>query len=370
MKTVKAFGYESSAEKKFDGINTAWRGVNVSAVFFSSLTNPVTRFINAFIYALVALAGGMCAANLWNIGVLTAGGLSCMLNYASKFTRPFNEISGVATELASALVSADRIFALLDEKEEASDQGNIVLDAKGNVKLDDVAFSYTKERELIKNLNLDVKRGQRIAIVGPTGCGKTTLINLLMRFYDVDEGSVSVDGNDVRSVTRKSLRNGYGMVLQESWIKRATVRENLTFCGNASDEEIARVAKKCNIDGFISRLKDGYDTVITDGDLSQGEKQMLCIARVMLAEPKMLILDEATSSVDMRTERDIGAAFDILMEGKTSFIVAHRLSTIKNADMILVMKDGKIIEKGTHKELFDKGGFYRQLYESRVEQNV
>ena len=364
-KTVKAYSYENKAQENFDNINNELGKVTLKAVFFSSLTNPVTRFVNNVVYALVALCGGMCALGLWTFGGgLTAGGLTCLLNYSNKYARPFNEISGVITELQSSIVGAERVFTFLDLEEE--DEGGLIegtLD--GNVKLDGVYFSYDKSKELLKDLSIDVKQGQRIAIVGPTGCGKTTLINLLTRFYDVDKGTITIDGHNVKDINRTNLRDNYGMVLQESWIRKGTVKENLRVGNeNATDEELIEVAIKCRADGFIRRLPLGYDTVIDDDSLSQGEKQLLCIARVMLSNPNILILDEATSSVDVLTELKINQAFDTLMEGRTSFIVAHRLSTVKSADLILVMKSGQVIEKGTHEELLSYDSFYSELYKA------
>ncbi len=364
-KTVKAYSYENKAQENFDNINNELGKVTLKAVFFSSLTNPVTRFVNNVVYALVALCGGMCALGLWTFGGgLTAGGLTCLLNYSNKYARPFNEISGVITELQSSIVGSERVFTFLDLEEE--DEGGLIegtLD--GNVKLDGVYFSYDKSKELLKDLSIDVKQGQRIAIVGPTGCGKTTLINLLTRFYDVDKGTITIDGHNVKDINRTNLRDNYGMVLQESWIRKGTVKENLRVGNeNATDEELIEVAVKCRADGFIRRLPLGYDTVIDDDSLSQGEKQLLCIARVMLSNPNILILDEATSSVDVLTELKINQAFDTLMEGRTSFIVAHRLSTVKSADLILVMKSGQVIEKGTHEELLSYDSFYSELYKA------
>lgn len=364
-KTVKAYSYENKAQENFDNINNELGKVTLKAVFFSSLTNPVTRFVNNVVYALVALCGGMCALGLWTFGGgLTAGGLTCLLNYSNKYARPFNEISGVITELQSSIVGAERVFTFLDLEEE-DDGGLVEGTLEGNVKLDGVYFSYDKSKELLKDLSIDVKRGQRIAIVGPTGCGKTTLINLLTRFYDVDKGTITIDGHNVKDINRTNLRDNYGMVLQESWIRKGTVKENLRVGNeNATDEELIEVAVKCRADGFIRRLPLGYDTVIDDDSLSQGEKQLLCIARVMLSNPNILILDEATSSVDVLTELKINQAFDTLMEGRTSFIVAHRLSTVKSADLILVMKSGQVIEKGTHEELLSYDSFYSELYKA------
>lgn len=364
-KTVKAYSYENKAQENFDNINNELGKVTLKAVFFSSLTNPVTRFVNNVVYALVALCGGMCALGLWTFGGgLTAGGLTCLLNYSNKYARPFNEISGVITELQSSIVGAERVFTFLDLEEE--DEGGLIEGTlEGNVKLDGVYFSYDKSKELLKDLSIDVKQGQRIAIVGPTGCGKTTLINLLTRFYDVDKGTITIDGHNVKDINRTNLRDNYGMVLQESWIRKGTVKENLRVGNeNATDEELIEVAVKCRADGFIRRLPLGYDTVIDDDSLSQGEKQLLCIARVMLSNPNILILDEATSSVDVLTELKINQAFDTLMEGRTSFIVAHRLSTVKSADLILVMKSGQVIEKGTHEELLSYDSFYSELYKA------
>ena len=338
----------------------------MQAIFYSSITNPATRFINSLVYAAVGLTGAFAAV----AGSITVGGLSAFLSYANQYTKPFNEISGVITEFQNALVCAERIFALIEEPTEEPDASNAcVLDhAEGIVQANAVAFSYVADRPLIKCLDLDVKSGERVAIVGPTGCGKTTLINLLMRFYDVNAGSISVDGTDIRNITRHSLRRNYGMVLQETWLKEGTIRDNIVMGKpDATEKEIIDAAKAAHSHGFITRLPNGYDTVIGEdgGSLSQGQKQLLCITRVMLCLPPMLILDEATSSIDTRTEQHIQHAFAQLMQGRTSFIVAHRLSTIKNADMILVMKDGDIIEKGKHDELVARGGFYAALYNSQ-----
>ena len=334
-------------------------------MFFSSTVNPSTRFVNGLIYAAVGLAGAIAAIN----GTLTVGGLSCFLSYATQYAKPFNEISGVVTEMQNALVCAERLFSLIEHPSEVSDEGAETLSGvRGNVTAEKVCFSYDKNKKLIEDLDLAVSRGQRIAIVGPTGCGKSTVINLLMRFYDVDSGSVKIDGKDIRDITRDSLRASYGMVLQETWLMSGTVRENIKLGKpDAKDEEIIEAAKKSYAHGFITRLPQGYDTVLSEdgGQLSQGQKQLLCIARVMLALPPMLILDEATSSIDTRTEQRIQKAFAQMMKGRTSFIVAHRLSTIKEADLILVMRDGKIIEQGTHSELLAKNGFYAELYESQ-----
>ena len=365
-KVIKAFSREEKTVNKFGEINDRLNKTSLRATFFSSLTNPATRFVNSVVYACVALGGGIGALS----GALTVGGLSCFLSYANQYTKPFNEISGVVTELQNALACAERVLDFINEEEEPAD-AHEVLSCGGKVDIDNVSFSYTKERPLIKDFNLAVETGKRVAIVGPTGCGKTTLINLLMRFYDVDSGSIKVQDTDIRNVTRHSLRKNYGMVLQETWLKAGTIRENIAF-GNesATDEEIINAAKASHAHSFIKRLKDGYDTVIPEngGNLSQGQKQLLCIARIMLTKPEMLILDEATSSIDTRTEQKIQKAFTTLMNGRTSFVVAHRLSTIKNADVILVMKDGNIIQQGTHEELLASGGFYSQLYNSQFKQ--
>lgn len=361
LKTVKAFAHEEENQEKFDEINERLEKASLKATFYSSLTNPSTRFINNLVYALVALIGGLDVAK----GLFTVGGLTKFLSYANQYTKPFNEISGVVTELKSAFVCAARIFELIDEQEESSDAGKKQLSAvEGNVALKDVAFSYSKDRKLIENLSLDVKKGQKIAIVGKTGSGKTTLINLLMRFYDVDDGCILVEGEDIRDVTRNSLRKNYGMVLQETWLKSGTVRENLKMGRpNATDEEMYAAAKAAHAHSFIMRMEKGYDTPLGGGGgLSEGQKQLLCIARIMLELPPMLILDEATSSIDTRTERKISDAFDTLTKGKTSFIVAHRLSTIEHADCILVMEKGRVAEQGTHEELLKKGGAYAELY--------
>lgn len=361
LKTVKAFAHEEENQEKFDEINERLEKASLKATFYSSLTNPSTRFINNLVYALVALIGGLDVAK----GLFTVGGLTKFLSYANQYTKPFNEISGVVTELKSAFVCAARIFELIDEQEESSDAGKKQLSAvEGNVALKDVAFSYSKDRKLIENLSLDVKKGQKIAIVGKTGSGKTTLINLLMRFYDVDDGCILVEGEDIREVTRNSLRKNYGMVLQETWLKSGTVRENLKMGRpNATDEEMYAAAKAAHAHSFIMRMEKGYDTPLGGGGgLSEGQKQLLCIARIMLELPPMLILDEATSSIDTRTERKISDAFDTLTKGKTSFIVAHRLSTIEHADCILVMEKGRVAEQGTHEELLKKGGAYAELY--------
>lgn len=366
QKVVQAFAHEQANEERFDVINKRLSESSLQAIFYSSITNPATRFINSLVYAAVGLTGALAAV----AGSITVGGLSAFLSYANQYTKPFNEISGVITEFQNALVCAERIFALIEEPTEELDASDArVLDhAEGIVQANAVAFSYAADRPLIKCLDLDVKSGERVAIVGPTGCGKTTLINLLMRFYDVNAGSISVDGTDIRNITRHSLRRNYGMVLQETWLKEGTIRENIVMGKpDATEEEIIAAAKAAHSHGFITRLPNGYDTVIGEdgGSLSQGQKQLLCITRVMLCLPPMLILDEATSSIDTRTEQHIQHAFAQLMQGRTSFIVAHRLSTIKNADMILVMKDGDIIEKGKHDELVARGGFYAALYNSQ-----
>ena len=367
-KVVLAFGREDELQEEFDEVNTRLGKCALRATFFSSTTNPSTRFVNNLVYAGVALVGAfICIAPG---STLSVGTLSVFLNYANQYTKPFNEISGVLTELQNALACAARVFEILDETELVPDapDAHVIEEAQGNVELSNVAFSYTPEQDLIRDLNLSVTPGQRIAIVGPTGCGKTTLINLLMRFYDVSEGSISVDGNDIRNVTRKSLRASWGMVLQDTWLRAATVRENICMGRpDASEEEMIAAAKAAHAHSFIKRLPKGYDTVLGEngGSLSQGQKQLLCIARVMLVLPPMLILDEATSSIDTRMELKIQGAFAEMMKGRTSFIVAHRLSTIEGADRILVMKSGKIVEQGTHTELLAKGGFYHHLYNSQ-----
>lgn len=364
QKVVQAFGREEENQRRFDEINGRLEKCSLKAAFFSSLVNPTTRLINSLIYAGVGLAGALAVVD----GGLTVGGLSCFLSYAGQYAKPFNEISGVVTEMQNALACAGRVFDLLAQPEESPDGEEQLPTGAGQVELDGVSFAYVPERPLIEGLNLTVKPGQRVAIVGPTGCGKTTLINLLMRFYDVNDGSIRVEGKDIRRVTRHSLRAGYGMVLQETWLKTGTVRENLLF-GNpaASEEEMVAAAKAAHADGFIRRLPQGYDTVISgdSGNLSAGQRQLLCIARLMLAKPSMLILDEATSSIDALTELRVQRAFDRLMEGRTTFIVAHRLSTIRSADVILVMQDGHIVEQGNHEELLEKGGFYAHLYNSQ-----
>ncbi len=368
QKVVTAFNYEEKAEERFYDVNHRLQKVGIKAIFFSSLTNPCTRFVNGLVYTGVGIFGGFVALTA-GPAVLTVGQLSCFLSYANQYTKPFNEISSVITELQNALASAKRVFDLLDEPEQIPDKENAVelTDVKGTVELSHVAFSYVPEVPLLKDVTLSVKPGQRVAIVGPTGCGKTTLINLLMRFYDVKKGAITVDGTDIRDMTRASLRENYGMVLQETWLKSGTIAENIAYGRpDATMEEIEEAAKASYAHNFIRRLKDGYQTVIAEdgGNLSQGQKQLLCIARVMLCLPPMLILDEATSSIDTRMEVRIQRAFHKMMKGRTSFIVAHRLSTIREADVILVMKDGDIIEQGTHEELLAQGGFYRNLYYS------
>lgn len=368
QKVVQAFSKEKDVLERFDEINERLEKASLRATFFSSLTNPSTRFVNSLVYTGVALVGAFLAMS--GRGVLTVGQLSCFLSYANQYTKPFNEISGVVTELQNALACAGRIFALIDEEPQAPEPDNarILADVKGNVDLQHVCFSYSPDKKLIEDFNLNVKPGQRVAIVGPTGCGKTTIINLLMRFYDVDGGSIQVEKEDIREVTRKSLRESYGMVLQETWLKAGTIRENLVMGKpEATEEEIFAAAKAAHAHSFIKRLPNGYDTVIGEegGSLSVGQKQLLCIARVMLCLPPMLILDEATSSIDTRTEMKIQNAFARMMEGRTSFIVAHRLSTIQEADIILVMKDGHILEQGNHEELLKQGGFYSELYNSQ-----
>ena len=366
QKVVLAFGYEEETQSQFEEINERLRVWGLKATFFSSITNPATRFVNSLVYASVGIAGAFAAIS----GYLSVGQLSSFLSYANQYTKPFNEISGVVTELQNALASAARVFELIDEEPQIPDAPDaaVLTEVKGEVSLSEVNFSYDPEIPLIENMNLEVKPGQRVAIVGPTGCGKSTVINLLMRFYDVDSGSIQVDGTDVREITRKSLRTSYGMVLQETWLKSGTIRDNIAYGRpEATDEEVVKAAKEAHAHSFIKRMKDGYDTVISEdgSNLSQGQKQLLCIARVMLCLPPMLILDEATSSIDTRTEIRIQKAFSKMMEGRTSFIVAHRLSTIREADMILVMRDGHIIEQGTHESLLEKNGFYAELYNSQ-----
>ena len=367
QKVVQAFGHEAESLDAFDEVNGRLQDVSLKAIFFSSMTNPATRFVNNIVYAGVGLVGALYAVR----GGITIGQLSVFLNYANQYTKPFNEISGVVTELQNALACAARVFELLDADDQIPEAENAaVLQPDGHVQLEDVSFRYLPDRPLIEGLSLDVKPGQRIAIVGPTGCGKTTLINLLMRFYDVNGGSIKVSGTDIRDVTRASLRGSYGMVLQDTWLRAGTVRENIAYGKpDASLEEIVAAAKAAHADSFIRRLPEGYDTVIAEdgGNISQGQKQLLCIARVMLCLPPMLILDEATSSIDTRTEVRIQKAFARMMQGRTSFIVAHRLSTIREADVILVMKDGHIVEQGSHDELLAANGFYAKLYNSQFE---
>ncbi len=365
-KIVQAYSMEDNSLDRFDEINGKLQKYSLDATFFSSLSNPSTRFVNNVVYALVAFVGAFSVMR----GGLTVGSLSALLSYANQYMKPFNEISGVVTELQNAIACAGRVIDLIDETPMKKDPDNelVVKDGEGKIDLEDVCFSYDKSKELIKNFNLHVKPGERVAIVGPTGCGKTTVINLLMRFYDVDSGSIKIEDVDINDITKKSLRSNYGMVLQETWLKSGTIKENIiTGRPDATDEEIVAAAKAAHAHGFIKRLPNGYDTVIGEdgGNLSQGQKQLLCIARVMLCLPPMLILDEATSSIDTRTEMKIQHAFSIMMEGRTSFIVAHRLSTIKSADIIIVMKDGNIIEQGNHEELLAKGGFYSVLYNSQ-----
>lgn len=366
QKVVKAYGHEEEALEQFDEINTRLAYYSLRATFFSSLTNPCTRFVNSIVYAGVAITGALAVLT----GRITVGALSCFLSYANQYTKPFNEISGVVTELQNAIACAGRIFELIEEEPQVPEAVEAVhlQDVEGQVVCRQVAFSYVPDKKLIENFNIAIKPGQRVAIVGPTGCGKTTLINLLMRFYDVNEGSICVENIDIREVTRKSLRSNYGMVLQETWLKKGTIRENIVMGKpNATEDEIIAAAKASHAHSFIKRLPKGYDTVIGEdgGMLSQGQKQLLCITRVMLCKPPMLILDEATSSIDTRTEMQIQSAFNKLMEGRTTFIVAHRLSTIQNADIILVMKEGKVIEQGNHEELLARKGFYAELYNSQ-----
>lgn len=367
QKVVKAFSYEDEAIAKFDEVNKNLQNASLRAIFFSSLTNPTTRFVYNIVYALVALVGALMVID--TDGGFTVGELSCLLNYANQYTKPFNEISGVITEFQNSLACASRVFELIEKETEISDENSKVFgQATGNMNLCDVSFSYVKEKPLIENLNLSVEPGNRVAIVGPTGCGKTTLINLLMRFYDVNSGSISIDGEDIRGLTRKSLRKNYGMVLQDTWLSDDTIRDNIRIGKpDAADDEVIVAAKAAHAHSFIKRLSSGYDTIVGDGggNLSQGQKQLISIARVMLALPPILILDEATSSIDTRTEMKIQDAFGEMMRGRTSFIVAHRLSTVREADVILVMKDGNIIEKGKHSELLSAGGFYAELYNSQ-----
>ena len=366
QKIVKIFSQEKAVKEQFAEINGRLEKCSLKAIFFSSITNPATRFVNSLVYAGVGIFGAFVAIK----GGISVGKLSCFLSYANQYTKPFNEISGVVTELQNAIVCASRIFELIEEEPQVPDKedAKVLTDAEGNIGLEKVYFQYVPEKKLIQDFNLKVKPGQRVAIVGPTGCGKTTVINLLMRFYDVDSGSIKVDGTDIRDITRGSLRTSYGMVLQDTWLRSGTIRDNIRMGKpEASDEEVIAAAKAAHAHSFIKRLPQGYDTVITEdgGGLSQGQKQLLCIARVMLCLPPMLILDEATSSIDTRTEIRIQKAFARMMEGRTSFIVAHRLSTIREADIILVMKDGNIIEQGDHETLLSKGGFYARLYNSQ-----
>ncbi len=366
QKIVKTFSREKAVKEQFAEINGRLEKCSLKAIFFSSITNPATRFVNSLVYAGVGIFGAFIAIR----GGISVGRLSCFLSYANQYTKPFNEISGVVTELQNAIVCAGRIFALIEEEPQIPDaeDARVLTEAQGNVELSKVYFQYVPERKLIQNFNLKVKPGQRVAIVGPTGCGKTTVINLLMRFYDVNEGSIKVDGTDIREITRGSLRTNYGMVLQETWLRAGTIRDNIRMGKpDATEEEVIEAARAAHAHSFIKRLPNGYDTVITEdgGSLSQGQKQLLCIARVMLCLPPMLILDEATSSIDTRTELKIQSAFARMMEGRTSFIVAHRLSTIQEADVILVMKDGNIIEQGNHESLLAQGGFYAKLYNSQ-----
>lgn len=370
QKVVQAFCHENENIWQFDEMNERLQGASLKAIFFSSITNPATRFVNNVVYAGVALVGALFSV----AGGITVGQLSCFLSYANQYTKPFNEISGVVTELQNAMACAQRIFELLDEEERTPDKADARVltegDVDGTVEISDVSFSYVPERKLIEHFNLSVKPGERVAIVGPTGCGKTTLINLLMRFYDVDAGQIRVSGTDIRDISRNSLRRSYGMVLQDTWLKSGTIYENIAYGKpDATKDQVITAAKAAHAHSFIKRLPDGYDTVITEdgGNISQGQKQLLCIARVMLCLPPMLILDEATSSIDTRTEIKIQQAFAKMMEGRTSFIVAHRLSTIREADIILVMENGKIIEQGNHEELLRKQGFYAKLYNSQYE---
>lgn len=364
QKVVKAFSYEERSEKRFDEINDSLKSASLRATFFSSLTNPVTRFVNSIVYLFVAFLG---AFSVISGGGFTVGMLVSFLSYANQYTKPFNEISGVITELQNAIACAERVFLLLDESDESDSNGELSEKTDGKVDFNSIYFSYSPEKPLIENFSFNIEPGKKIAIVGPTGCGKTTVINLLMRFYDVSEGAILIDGRNISEIKRSEVRSAFGMVLQETWLKSGTIKDNLKMgVPNATDEQITEAAKATRADSFIKRLSDGYNTVIGEngGSLSEGQKQLLCITRVMLMNPPMLILDEATSSVDTRTEMKIQRAFDALMKGKTTFIVAHRLSTIKNADSIIVMKDGKILETGNHNELMEKNGFYYNLYNS------
>lgn len=362
MKVVKGYGYEERAAERFTSLNDKLASASKSAIFYSSLANPSTRFVNNIIYAVVALVGIILIPK----GALTVGGLAVMLSYANQYMKPFNDISSVVTELQNSFACASRVFELINEKEEPEDEKAILNEVEGNVEIDNVSFSYDKSKSLIENLSLKAGKGTRVAIVGPTGCGKTTIINLLMRFYDPDRGTIRIDGKDILSVSRHSLRASYGMVLQETWIKNGTVRDNITFGKpDATEEEIEKAIEEAHCSDFIAALPEGLDTPITESSLSEGQKQLLCIARVMLTHPPMLILDEATSSIDTRTELLVQSAFDTLMEGRTSFVVAHRLSTIRNATIILVMNNGKVIEQGNHDELMARDGFYAKLYNSQ-----
>lgn len=376
QKPVRAFGYEEEAQKQFEGINNKLQKVGLKAVFFSSLTNPSTRFVNNLVYAAVGTVGAFAVMGSFGTGLaLTVGQLSCLLTYANQYTKPFNEISGVITELQNAFASAKHLFELIDEPKQTpdSEDARVLTESDGKVSIQNVSFSYQKDVPLIKDFNLEVKPGQRIAVVGPTGCGKTTFINLLMRFYDVTGGSISVSGTDIKDITRDSLRSNFGMVLQDTWLKSASIRDNIAYGKpNATDEEVVAAAKAAYADSFIRRLPNGYDTVISeDGEnISQGQKQLLCIARVMLCLPPILILDEATSSIDTRTEIKVQRAFEDMMVGRTSFVVAHRLSTIRNSDVIIVMDNGCIKEQGTHNELMANNGFYKELYNSMYSGNT
>lgn len=376
QKPVRAFGYEEEAQKQFEGINNKLQKVGLKAVFFSSLTNPSTRFVNNLVYAAVGTVGAFAVMGRFGTGLaLTVGQLSCLLTYANQYTKPFNEISGVITELQNAFASAKHLFELINEPKQTPDNkdARVLSESDGKVSIQNVSFSYQEEVPLIKDFNLEVKPGQRIAIVGPTGCGKTTFINLLMRFYDVTGGNIFVSGTDIKKITRDSLRSNFGMVLQDTWLKSASIRDNIAYGKpNATDEEVVAAAKAAYADSFIRRLPDGYDTVISeDGEnISQGQKQLLCIARVMLCLPPILILDEATSSIDTRTEIKVQRAFESMMQGRTSFVVAHRLSTIRNSDVIIVMNNGCIKEQGTHNELMANNGFYKELYNSMYNGNT
>jgi ATP-binding cassette subfamily B protein len=364
LKTVKAFCHEEKAAEKFDGINARLHKCGIRAQFYSSLTNPSTRLINGFVYAATGVAGALLAIN----GRMSIGQISCFLSYAGQYTKPFNEITAVITEMQNAFACAERVFALLDAQEETDDGGEEIKSCEGRVEFSNVNFSYDAKKQIIKDFSLSARPGERVAIVGPTGCGKTTLINLLMRFYETSSGEIKIDGKDIKSLSKNNLRRLFGMVLQDTWLFSGTIRENIAYGKeDASFEEIVEAAKKAHAHGFIKRLEKGYDTVVSDdgGNISQGQRQLLCIARAMLAMPPMLILDEATSSIDTRTEISVQKAFSEIMRGRTSFVVAHRLSTIKEADTIIVMRSGRIAEKGTHDELLEKGGFYAKLYKSQ-----